>query len=310
MQASASGSVRASVPSTAPDQDAQYGVDAGAPDAQAELAIDAEAFLVLRDDGALVLEARSGSTRVLAPRADAALHQAAFDLLWFRDGPQLKVLDLRRIGGDPILVATGLPGINRLAVAHPTQPVETEDGCDLDLVTLTWSDVPTIEAAFSRPAGLRIENRAWLQAEQARASHMQARRTEFGSAHVRIPNVVLRCEDKQSCAASVPFSASELALVLVRETTGGDCFHRACLLYDPRTKLFASPLEPQTWGRATEIAPGPCGLYKFDRERTGYLIADRLCALGKACVPLGGHALGWLAPGDLVGRPGIWQAAH
>jgi hypothetical protein len=97
----------------------------------------------------------------------------------------------------------------------------------------------------------------------------------------------------------------DLQLVLLREAMGGDCWHRACLLHDTRTQRFASPLDVTHWERAERTKPGTCGPFMFDQWEQAFLTDDALCVLVEGCQSLGGSALGWLVPGEIVGRPGV-----
>jgi hypothetical protein len=94
--------------------------------------------------------------------------------------------------------------------------------------------------------------------------------------------------------------------VRVLEKPGGDCVQRACLLHDPRTRLFASVPKIETWGPAEATRKGTCGPLMFDKGKTSFLVDHYLCTPGKACDDLGAHALGWLVPGDVVGAPGAF----
>lgn len=98
------------------------------------------------------------------------------------------------------------------------------------------------------------------------------------------------------------------ALVRVLEKPGGDCVQRACLLWDPRGRLFTSVPKIETWAPAEATPKGTCGPLMLDKTKDAFLVDHYLCTPGKGCDDLGAHALGWLVPGDVVGAPGNFAA--
>lgn len=275
------------------------------PPTQAALGEPSTQFLVHRADGGIVLASRAAlEGLVLVPHADAVLYQSALELLWFRDEERLSALDLRNAGAGPVLVARGLPDVNRLSVTHPNQTSETEDGCDLPYISLSWSEASKIEA-FSVPApSLRLENAAWLDSQRARPARSVGQRLDFEASSLRLPKRILDCEDREACGTSVAFAGRGLELVRVLDRTGGDCFRRACVLRDPQTGLFAAPPVAQAWSSAEKVERGPCGLYLFDQKQSAFLLGHVLCEPEKPCQELGGNAIGWREPGPVVGAPG------
>jgi hypothetical protein len=265
-------------------------------------------FLVrkVESDQILLVSQETADSRVLTPAA-AALFQPEFALLWFRDGERLKVLDLEKQGAAPVTVAEGLPEVDRFSITGHGASVDTDDGCDLAWIELTWSATPTIESLLEAAPQIRIVNRDWLVGELPRPPRKVGERREFSSSksHVRLPKKLLECEDANSCGAALELGNRGLELVLVRQRAGGDCVQAACLLRDPKTGLFATPPSGSAWAKADKTRPGPCGPYMFDRTQSSFLVGDRLCTADGGCKKLGGVALGWLEPGDTIGDPGL-----
>ena len=94
-------------------------------------------------------------------------------------------------------------------------------------------------------------------------------------------------------------------MVLAAEKMGGDCMHRGCMLLDPKTGRYAQPPDADAWRGAGDTPLGSCGLFMFDQAGATFLVAGKLCAPGVPCRDLGGRALGWMVPGDIVGAPGF-----
>lgn len=95
-----------------------------------------------------------------------------------------------------------------------------------------------------------------------------------------------------------------MQLVRVLDEMGGDCWERACLLRDPHTKQFTTPLSANVRASPEAARPGPCGVYLFDAANTSFLVENKLCAGEEPCAELEGSAVGWLVPGPMVGQPG------
>jgi hypothetical protein len=254
----------------------------------------------------LLVSSENGATRVLAS-ASAGLLQPRLGLLWLRRGPQLQVLDLDRLDRAPVAIAEGLPEIDRFEITGQTDSIETEDGCDLPAIELDWSAEPRLASELAPAPSLRVIDTSWLGAQRQRSLRTQAERREFEDAErkTRLPAKLLSCEVKETCGATLALGALGLELVLVQQHAGGDCVHVACLLRDPKSRLFATPPHATAWGSADKTRPGTCGPYMFDRSHKHYLVGDQLCAADSGCVQLAGLALGWLEPGETVGAPGI-----
>jgi hypothetical protein len=260
---------------------------------------------LVRTSGAIVLRGhKSQASRVLVPRVRGALYDPALELLWFIDDDLLRVLDLRDLPSAPITIASNVPWrVSRLSIEHPSNLAETEDGCDLDALSLEWTPTPKAYVADPNAPQPRIENRAWMEAQRTRPPRATGKRLEFEDARVKLPRALMHCEEPERCGAMVPFGA--LQLVMTAEKMGGDCMHRGCLLLDSATGRFAQPAEVAAWHTLKGAPVGTCGLFMFNRAGTTFLVGNKLCGTGEACRELEGHALGWMVPGDIVGAPGL-----
>jgi hypothetical protein len=277
----------------------------------ADLGPQTQQFLVHAASGAIELRSYSSNgSRALVPHADAALYDATLELIWFLYEGTLSVLDLRAPESAPTVIATGIPDVvSRFSIARSGDLAETEDDCDLDAISLEWSESPTISLAFANAPKLRIDNTAWLRAQFNRKARDAGTRREFSEHRIALPSKLLHCEEKEFCGTTVGFGTQGLELVRLIDKSGGDCMHRGCVLRDARTRLFATPPQADQWGPAETTKPGPCGLFMFDQSQTRFLVADSRCSSGEGCRDLGGgHAMGWLVPGDTVGAPGIDDA--
>jgi hypothetical protein len=252
----------------------------------------------------VLLSAEAEGRRVLVPHADAALYQSELELIWFRDGERFGVVDLRKPDFPVFSLGHGMPDENRLNIERGSVMASTADACDLPFVALEWTESPELKAYITDAPGLGIDNQAWFAAELTRPTRGRAKRQSFSGARVRLPKKVLSCDLPDACGKTAPFGVSGKQLMLVIERTGGDCLERGCLLYDPSTSLFATPPKATTWAGAKQTAPGSCGPYLFDASKSAFLVDHRLCTFEQGCRDLGGHALGWLVPGENVGEPG------
>jgi hypothetical protein len=254
----------------------------------------------------LLVSSETGESRAIAS-AGAGLYQAELGLFWYRDGAQLKVLDLDDLDAAAVTVADGLPQIDRFYIVGQSTSADPDDGCDeLSSLELKWTTDPSIESTEETEVPPRITNREWFQREIDRKPRKIGVRTDLSNAdaHVRLPKRLVACEVPGVCGGLAPLGETGVELVLVRQLAGGDCVHTACMLRDPKTKQFAKPPHGEAWGRADKSRLGSCGPYKFDRTNQAYLVDRQLCT-AQGCKALAGPAIGWLEPGDVVGEPGV-----
>jgi hypothetical protein len=254
----------------------------------------------------LLVSSETGASRVIAS-ASGGLYQAKLGLFWYRDGAQLRVLDLNEVDAAAVTVADGLPQIDRFYIIDHSAAADPDDGCDeLPSLDLKWTADPSIESPEESEAPPRITNREWFQREIDRKPRKIGARRELSNAraHVRLPKRLFACEAPSVCGGVLPLGETGVELVLVRQLAGADCVHTACMLHDPKTKQFAKPPHAEAWGQAVKSRLGSCGPYRFDLTNAAYLVDRQLCT-AQGCKALVGPAIGWLEPGDVIGEPGV-----
>jgi len=273
------------------------------PAAPLEARVSDARFLVHTEAGALVERGISDAQpRTLVPHADAALYDPVLELLWFIEQNRLHVLDLRAREAPPVLIANDMQDMDRLTVMRGQHVAADRDGCEAPYAVLEWSKTPKIKLMLADSnERVKIDGHGWLKAQLTRATRPVPPSSAFGEDKVAVPDELLDCEDEETCATSVPFADRGWQLVLVVDRSGGDCWERACLLRNPQDR-YATPPRPEGWAAGSGAKPGPCGPYRFDRTRSAYLVQRLLCAGNAPCRDVGGEALGWLDPGDIVGE--------
>jgi hypothetical protein len=290
----------------------------------------ADSFLVGTQGESVSLRSLRGPTRTVVPAVSSWLYDPAHGLLWFLDEERLAVADLRA-GPPTTILGEGIPAVGSIWVKWPqssaVQFVRPETGCDesSDAVEIKVGSKPSLRMVEAdRRRSLSRDGLRWLQAQAKRTESPSPLTENFdsGAHRVALPKGWSGCDEAERCGYSAAFGAGPLRLVLVRDNLGADCFHRGCLLFDPRTKQFASPPvlvdeggtpslapTPPRWTNAREAAPGSCGAYSFDVQGTTFLAHRFLCRLDEAkvnaaCEELPGEAIGWLRPGRVAGGPG------
>jgi len=253
----------------------------------------------------LLMSSETEGSRVIA-RAASGLYQAEVGLFWYRDGSELKVLDLNAADSSAVTVANGLPKIDRFAIIDHAAEAYVDDGCDeLPTLQLKWTADPSFDF-FEEGVEPQITNREWLKRELERKPREVGTYQELsdGGNRARVPKRLLSCETRGACGNALPLGDTGVELVLVRQRAGGDCVHTACMLHDPKTKQFAKPPHGESWGKADKSQLGSCGPYRFDRTNSKYLVDNQLCT-AQGCKTLKGPALDWLEPGDVIGQAGV-----
>jgi len=266
-------------------------------------------FLITNARAELELRATgSGFARRLASNAQHVLYDSMLELVWFSDGEQLWVIDLRNpaLGAaPPILIAAKLPPHVELQVDREGHPLALPiDACDLaPILVLHWAPDPWIEADQGQRS-TDLPGKAWLQSERARVARSagEERWLHPSEPHVALSPSRAHCEDAEWCGASQAFAAG-WDLVLADQDEGADCWHFGCLLFDSHAGAFGTPPLPSRWGPAEGMPSGPCGPYRFDAAGSAFLVDDLLCTVGGSCKALGGTGLGWLTPGVTLGTP-------
>jgi hypothetical protein len=267
---------------------------------------------VVTRSGDLVLRTAKATLRVLARSVSDALYDPKLELVWL-EGDSLRVVDLRRPGTDPIVIARDWQRTSRLSISHPASSLSDNETCDVgDATSLTWDENPKLERIDEQDVELRLESKDWLRAELHRPSRTVMDEAAFSLRYeqprVQLPADIAHCEDPDECGRTVAFGASGLQLVLAVTLTG-DCWHPYCLFHDPKSGVWTSPVLGDRWQGSAGGQAGPCGDYAFDRTGRSFLLGDRLCEIGGGCQDLGGDALGWRNPGSSVGAPSDFSMA-
>jgi hypothetical protein len=275
--------------------------------------------VVLYDKGETVVARAMESNRtktLCSSGSGPVLLDPELDLLWIQDKATLKVLDLRAPGGEPITIATDVPEGPSIQIdrelgkeyRHLAQP----SVCEADrYLYLDWNQTPRIrllgiepEEAERQAQRARIVGQQWLLDQLQRAPIAFIKRIEFESESPSpLPKVPLKCSQSEFCGKAIRFGKEGRMLVLTAYSQG-DCHHFDCHMYDPKTKLFATPPAASSWGKLADTPAGPCGLYRFDRSEKRFVIDHFLCEVGGACEDLGGAAMGWLGGGVDLGTNG------
>ncbi|HEY4239026.1 MAG TPA: hypothetical protein VGM88_04390 [Kofleriaceae bacterium] len=217
------------------------------------------------------ITARDGNGALVATlfagRATRVELDPALGILWWRARGALWALDFGELAGIPEVIVEG--GV---------------------------SDGPSTEALLERGvtrAGVRIEGIVLERTPIERA------RAELDLDH---PHPTPRSADRSGCAGgcglAVPtLGAPELLLVTGKTL---DCrwehAYPHCVLYDPRTGLFAHPTSPAAWHTDLRPRTGECDLV-YDSSARFYLLGNLVCSPA-GCHRLPGAVLGWLQPGD------------
>jgi hypothetical protein len=264
-------------------------------------------FLVRTSEGAIEVRSASAAGRqVLIPHAQLALYDPALELIWYIEENQLSVFDLRKPADAPVVIVRDMQDMIDVNVARAQHIVSAEDGCEGPYADLQWSATPKIEPYLSEVEHeFVIDGRSWLQEQLTRTERPVLRRSGFDTQkRLRLQKKIMRCDMDDVCGSTVAFGDTGAQLVVIHTVTGGDCFTQSCLLHDPRSKRFASPLHATEWGPAAAALRGPCGIYRFDQSKAQYLVGSWLCRVDGGCQHIDGTALGWLEPGAEVGDVG------
>jgi hypothetical protein len=256
------------------------------------------------------------SASLVEGAVEGAALDAAQDLVWLVRGGRLEVLDLREAEPKPVPIVERWYIHTDGYASHPTIEVTGVSTASTDNTyagvypSLTWAAKPKIVTAEGAYGGIwedqdaaakkairkaKIVGGKWLKEQQARKARTAPARPEPKKpANVTLPEGMGNCEDQELCGDAQPFGRTGWLLVVVEHTCGDAC-HTACVLFDPKTKRFASPAAPATWGKSAES--GSCLGYVFDDSGTRYLAGDQACT-AKGCSSVGkGAGFGWLGGG-------------
>jgi len=143
----------------------------------------------------LLMSSETEASRMIA-RAASGLYQAEVGLFWYRDGSELKVLDLNAADSSAVTVADGLPKIDRFAIIDHAAEAYVDDGCDeLPTLQLKWTADPSFDF-FEEGVEPQITNRDWLKRELERKPREVGEYQELsdGGGRARVPKRLLSCD--------------------------------------------------------------------------------------------------------------------
>jgi hypothetical protein len=273
-------------------------------------------FLYKKKQGGIAARTIGGTLArdLVAAAPREAMFDPAVDLLWIRGDDRLDVIDLREAAPTVVAVASGLPTLAPIEITMTGQggegdyTVERPSSCDVGArIELKWATPPELFVTSEEMNTPTLVGRPWLVANIHREKRPASRLVEFLTAEepqrVRLPKTLARCDDPDDCGMGLQFGATGWVLVLVHATGGGDCQHSSCLLYDRRTKTFASPRAPTNWRPPGKIAPTSCGPFRFDAAGSNYLSKSAVCSPRNGCTELDGEAIDWIDRGAWVGVP-------
>ncbi len=254
---------------------------------------------------------RVGATVVFTKPVTAAAYDAALDLVWINSKGTLQVLDLRTSPPKATVIAKKMPegGFdiagtstattgNVYALVFPVLKLgksfkfSSAEGVygELDM------DEEAEQQARKRIKKIKLVGKKWLKALKKRTTRALRVAAAAPAAKVALPAGVCESEDPDVCGEVTPFGHTAYQLALTQYSCGDACF-TGCVLYDPKTKKLASPLEPSSaWGQAA-IAGG-CSDYLFASDDKTYLYGAMRCTLDRAvtCTEDAGWVyVGWTA---------------
>jgi hypothetical protein len=233
---------------------------------------------------------------VIYPRpVTAAGYDAKMDLVWFVSKGSLQVIDLRDAKYKPVVVVKKFPDVDFMISGLSTADSATgPTDVYADIELGKKNKVRPLEGAWAAPdpeqrveamkkkiRKLKVVGSKWLKKLAQRAP----RTTDLIAASTAMPEVkppVEMCtgdyEGGDGCGAMQTFGNTGLGLAEVSMSCGDACYTE-CVLYDPKTKLWADPVSPSSaWGKKAET--GDCWGYSFDRDGKNYYIAKTHCTIG------------------------------
>jgi hypothetical protein len=276
---------------------------------QLKSAAGGEPVFLLRDGVRVLARTVSrGLDRELGSSGSAPIFDDRVQLIWLRSEDRLEVLDLRAPKPAAKLVVKGVPQAAHLSIrwklGDQERGLEQPGVCDPDQeMILMVEDRPHIEGLDESTRQPTLVGAPWLKQARARAPVEGARRLWFlpDAAKMKLPAGVGHCDDKSDCGRWLPFGKHGQRLVLIEDRdVGGHCPKRACLLYDPATKLYATPPGAARWGPAKQTTGGECFPYYFDASGEWVASSGEVCQSGRACVKIGGDVFGVLDGGTTI----------
>lgn len=227
--------------------------------------------LLAYGDGGL----RLGEAVLHAKAVEAAAYDPAQDLVWFKAGGTLQVIDLRDPARKPITVAARMPeggfaitGLSKVAWSttysslYPVISLGKKITIDTGLGAYAGryeDQEPHTRKAIKK---IKITGARWLATQRGRRPRTVVaapRVGAYGDNRIKLPDGTGECGDVDiACGTAVTFGDTKHLLVVV-ESSCGDACHQSCALYDPKRKRFTHPLALNGgWSATPPDAAGPC----------------------------------------------------
>lgn len=243
-----------------------------------------------------------GVERLFAGPVNGAAYDPAQELVWFRAGGTLEVVDLRDPKRVVVPIATKLPEEGAFAITGASKAGFLTGAEEWvlsypSLATGKKVKLSSVQAGdFGSNGGkdadaahqikkAKLVGAKWLKTLAKRpARPVPANLVNAPSKKVAAPDPD-RCEEADACGVAVTLGNSKY-LVVVTETSYGPGVVTLCQLYDPASKRFASPSESGTWNDA-EPSTGSCGPYFLSTDGVRYVAGSTMCAAlpkGVKCV--------------------------
>lgn len=226
------------------------------------------------------------ATTLYAKPVTGAAYDAAQELVWFVSKGTLYVIDLRDAKRKPVAIAKKMPE-GAFAVSGLSNASWSTDYAGLfPLLELGAKKIKLSEGAGAyggiweendkrdRKAlkKVKVVGNAWLKKQQKRQPRASAAAVTEGGwdATMVLPEGVGECDGGgMECGASRSFGGTGYLLVVTSAGCGDAC-HSSCLLFDARSKQWASPVETGSWTKqpSADLTAGPCDGYGFHPDGT------------------------------------------
>jgi hypothetical protein len=264
------------------------------------------------------LGVRSGDVTIFEGPVEGATYDAAQDLVWFKSKGTLQVIDLRAATPAPILIAKKMPfgafaieGVSNAAFdtdyagIYPVLDIGTKTtvGTGSGAYGNIWNENDRADKKAIKK--IQIVGKKWLKAQRKRKPNGAAQVSRLWpsfDATVTLPAGEWMCDGGGlGCGDAGQFGTTGYQLV-VMESSCGDACGASCVLYDPRTGLWASPLEEQSSWSTTIGKPGDCWGYGL-RDDGAYFLGSQRCTITDEvrCVQAPGWSyFGWVATAPIA----------
>ena len=272
----------------------------------------ADAELIAYGDAGIKI----GATSIYGKPVSDAAYDRAQELVWFKSKGTLYVIDLRDPKRKPVAIAKKMPeggfevtGLSNAdsgtdyAALYPKLEVGKKIRFTIGegVYAHLWEDQDRDQTKAIKK--IKLVGKSWLGKQKKRVARAVPTFDPKGlTPKVTIPEESCGGQDNMECGETFGFGATP-HLLAVTESTCGDACHTACILHDPATGKFASPMVTSSWGAAAAAAENAasCFDYVFRDAGTGpYFNGTVACAIektGVTCTTEAGWTyVGWVDP--------------